>query len=147
MIHFFVEDIAFDSSAIHDTIPWLEHVAEAHAHSIFFINYIFCSDQYLLKINREYLDHNYYTDIITFDHRDSSSLPIESDIFISIERVKDNSNDLSVSFHDELLRVMVHGLLHLLGYDDHSDTDQKKMRSSENSYLNIYHSRFQNTAS
>jgi len=99
------------------------------------ITIIFCPDEYLLKINKEYLDHDYYTDIITFPYSDN---PLIADLFISIDRVKDNAIDHSVSFEEELRRVIIHGILHLCGYDDDTPSSQKKMREAENRYLNVW---------
>ena len=98
------------------------------------INYIFTSDQYLLDINKQYLNHDYLTDIITFNNSTSNNL-LEADIFISIERVKDNAKALQVQFIDELHRVMIHGILHLLGFDDKTEHDKAEMRKKENHYL------------
>jgi len=97
------------------------------------ISLIFCSDHYLLEVNRNYLKHDFYTDIITFNY---SSLPVISgDLFISIDRVKDNAEQFAVSFLHELMRVIFHGILHMVGYDDKSDMDQESMRKKENEYL------------
>lgn len=98
------------------------------------INYIFCSDDYLLKINQTYLDHDTYTDIITFDNSHTPS-EIAGDIFISVERVKENAQEYSVSFHNELYRVMAHGILHLCGYDDSTKEEIELMRERESHYL------------
>lgn len=100
------------------------------------INYIFCSDEQLLKINIEYLNHDFYTDIITFDYRENDI--ISGDIFISIDRIKENSNINKSNFEEELNRVLVHGILHIIGYKDKSIEDSKLMREKENYYLNIY---------
>ena len=97
------------------------------------INYIFCDDQYLLKKNQEYLQHDTFTDIITFDYTEKNRL--SGDIFISIERVKENAINFAVPFETELKRVIIHGILHLIGYKDSSDEDTKTMRSKENFYL------------
>lgn len=101
------------------------------------INYIFCSDAYLLKVNREYLGHDYYTDIITFELSERGE-PLIADIFISIDRVKDNSIFFEVSFKRELLRVIIHGMLHLCGYTDKSKAQKQKMRDLEDHYLDKY---------
>jgi rRNA maturation RNase YbeY len=90
------------------------------------LNYIFCSDNYLHQINVEYLDHDTLTDIITFDNSEEEET-IEGDIFVSVERVEDNAKDLNVQFDDEILRVLAHGLLHLCGYDDHTDEEEAEM--------------------
>lgn len=116
---------------------WLDIVAASEGFKISEINYIFCSDEYLLQINRQYLKHDYYTDIITFDNSENQEF-IEADIFVSTERVKENSHLEQTSFFSELLRVIVHGLLHLIGYDD-SNLDLKQlMRNMEDKYLDLY---------
>ena len=97
------------------------------------INYIFCDDDYLHKLNVEFLNHDTLTDIISFDY--SVGKIIQGDIFISIERVKDNASDFKVSFLEELHRVIIHGVLHFCGYKDKTDEDSKVMRSKENAYL------------
>jgi rRNA maturation RNase YbeY len=102
------------------------------------VNYIFCSDAYLLEINRRYLSHDYYTDVITFDYTDGKL--VSGDIFISIDTVSFNASDLDIDFDKELLRVMFHGVLHLLGYKDKSDEDIAKMRSAEDRCLSFFYS-------
>jgi len=97
------------------------------------LNYIFCSDKELLKINRQYLNHDYYTDIVTFDLSENQFTCGE--VYISIDRVRDNANSLNVSIISELLRVIIHGALHLCGYIDKTATDKKLMRRMENQYL------------
>jgi rRNA maturation RNase YbeY len=104
------------------------------------INYIFCSDQYLLKINKDFLQHNTYTDIITFQYT-ASKMPVQSDIYISVDRVKENARLYQTQFLQELYRVIFHGALHLCGYKDKSDKDVKLMRSKEDYYLSHYVSR------
>jgi len=102
------------------------------------VNYVFCSDKRLLKINQEFLHHNEYTDIVTFDLSESSS--ISAEIYISIERVRDNSASLQTSFTSELHRVIFHGALHLCGYSDKTDAKRRKMRAKEDFYLSLYFS-------
>lgn len=104
------------------------------------VNYIFCSDAYLLKINRDFLDHNTYTDIITFQYTPSKE-PVVSDIYISIDRVRENARQYHTSFKKELYRVLFHGILHLCGYKDKSEKDIQLMRSKEDHYLRNYVSR------
>lgn len=101
------------------------------------LNYIFCSDEYLLQINKNYLKHNFYTDIITFN---LSQTPAEmiGEIYISIDRVKDNATQLDVTIKEELHRVIFHGVLHLCGYKDKSPKHQKEMRAAEDRYLKLY---------
>ncbi|MEA5405848.1 rRNA maturation RNase YbeY [Arcicella sp. DC2W] len=137
MIVFFNEDIDFKFGQKNQLKAWLKKVAESEGFKMRNLNYIFCSDEYLHKINLEYLDHDTYTDIITFDNSEEEE-DIEGDIFVSIERVKDNSQELKTEFLDEFKRVLVHGLLHLCGYDDHSDEDEAQMRELESKYISIF---------
>jgi probable rRNA maturation factor len=101
------------------------------------INYIFCDDEYLLEINQQYLDHDTLTDIISFDYSVGNEL--HGDIYISIERVRDNASDFAVSFEEEFLRVMVHGILHYSGYKDKSEEDEQLMREKENDKIKLFH--------
>lgn len=137
MIVFFNEDINFKFQGKNIFKAWLKKVAEKEGFKVKNLNYIFCSDNYLHKINMEYLDHDTYTDIITFDNSEDESI-IEGDIFISIERVTENSQNLNTVFEDELKRVIVHGLLHLCGYDDHTPEDKTEMRRLESEYISIF---------
>jgi rRNA maturation RNase YbeY len=137
MINFFNEDINFKLKDKTLFKAWLKKVAEKEGFRINDLNYIFCSDQYLLQINLEYLDHDTYTDIITFDNSEDESI-LEGDIFVSIERIIDNSKTLNTSFDDEIKRVIIHGLLHLCGYDDKSIHDKAEMRLLESKYILIF---------
>jgi probable rRNA maturation factor len=119
---------------------WLEKVATSENKSIASITYVFCTDEYLLDINIRYLGHDYYTDIITFPYQEGMN--IKSDMFISLERVKENAAEFNVSFENELKRVMVHGLLHLMGYGDKTVSDAEKMRSKEDEYLLFFDEAF-----
>ena len=101
------------------------------------INYIFCSDQYLLVINKKYLNHDYYTDIITFN-MSTNSEPLMAEVYISVERVRENAKLLNIPVGDELLRVMFHGVLHLCGYNDKKPVQKLEMRERENHYLRLY---------
>lgn len=101
------------------------------------LSYIFCSDEHLLKINQEFLQHDFYTDVITFD-LGLNGAPIEGEIYISIDRVKDNARLMKLSFREELHRVMFHGALHLCGYKDKTSKDEQIMRKMEEKYLNLY---------
>jgi len=112
---------------------WLLQVVKNEGKSIEHLSYIFCTDEYLLNINRKYLKHDYYTDIITFPYQQGDIL--ESDIFISIDRVTENAKLFNIPKDEELRRVMVHGVLHLIGYDDHGEQNQKLMRQKEDEYL------------
>jgi probable rRNA maturation factor len=121
-----------------DFINWLSNVAKEENKSISTLNYIFCSDDYLLDINIKYLGHDYYTDIITFPYKEGDEL--ESDLYISLDRVKENAHDFMVTFDNELKRVMVHGLLHLMGYGDKSSDQTKIMREKEDHYIEKFES-------
>jgi len=101
------------------------------------LRYIFCSDEYLLQINKEHLNHNYYTDIITFDLSEESK-GVTGEIYISVDRVRDNAQNYDVSIKHELLRVIFHGALHLCGFKDKSNKDQQLMRKAEDKYLHYY---------
>ena len=101
------------------------------------IAYIFCSDEYLLKVNQDFLNHDYYTDIITFDMSDTMNI-IKGEVYISVERVKENAKNMDISFTNELHRVIFHGALHLCGYRDKVELDIEKMRNKEDFYINQY---------
>lgn len=120
-----------------DFANWLSEVISSELKNEGEINYIFCDDDYLLEINQQYLDHDTLTDIISFDYSVGNEL--HGDIFISIERVKDNAADFNVSFEDELKRVMVHGVLHYCGYKDKSDVDELLMRAKEEEKMKMFH--------
>lgn len=117
---------------------WIAKIIASEGKTMGEINYIFCDDDYLHEINVQYLDHDTLTDIITFDYTENNE--ISGDIFISVERVKDNANDFSVSFETELLRVMAHGILHLCGYKDKTDADSQQMRQKEEEKMGIFES-------
>jgi rRNA maturation RNase YbeY len=116
---------------------WIRKVITSESYVLGEINYIFCNDDYLHKINLEFLKHDTLTDIITFDNTVGTT--IYSDIFISIERVLDNAKDFEVSFEEELKRVIIHGVLHLCGYKDKSDSEAALMRSKENDNIKLFH--------
>jgi probable rRNA maturation factor len=137
MINFFCEDVNFSVPQVRKTKTWLKTIAQQEGFGLSDLNYLFCSDEYVLNINRQYLDHDFYTDIITFDNSELTS-QIEGDIFISIERIKDNANELGQNFETELRRVLAHGLLHLIGYNDLTDEQEFLMRQKEDFYLTIF---------
>lgn len=116
---------------------WIEDVIKKEKKTVGNITYIFCDDDYLLERNKEFLDHNTLTDIITFNYCIDNN--ISSDIMISIDRVKENSTTFENSFNKELKRVMIHGILHLIGYNDKSDKEKELMREKENFYLNMFY--------
>lgn len=136
MINFFYETdfkLELESKYIH----WLNRVVSSEDFEVGELNYIFCDDEYLLKVNQQYLDHDTYTDIITFDYRENDI--ISADIFISIERVRENAKSFKGSFKTELLRVMSHGLLHIMDYNDKTEEDIILMRSKEDSKIKLFH--------
>lgn len=116
---------------------WISRVIASESKELGEISYIFCDDEYLHKINVAYLNHDDLTDIISFDYSEGKIL--QGDIFISIERVKDNTHDFNVPFDEELKRVMIHGVLHYCGYKDKSEADEKIMRSKEDEKVAMFH--------
>jgi len=136
-INFFYEEVDFNLQQKNSITKWIKRIiSEESEKEILAINYIFCSDKFINKINTEYLAHDSYTDIITFNNSDNEYY-IDTDIYISIERVFENSRKYSENKMDELHRVMIHGILHLLGYMDSSDNEKKIMRKKENECLNL----------
>lgn len=133
-IQFFIET-EFTLSSEQELQHWLIDVLLSEAKELGYLNFILLSDDALLEMNKNYLDHEYYTDVITFDL--SNSDIISGEIYISIDRVIDNANELNKEVDDELHRVMVHGLLHLVGYDDKSPEDKELMTSKEDKYLHL----------
>ena len=136
MIQFCIEDITFSLKEKLKHKAWLNEVAKQEGKKILELSYVFCSDEYLLQINQEYLNHDTLTDIVTFDNSEDPK-KIEGDVFISIDRVKENGEKLGTS-ETELERVMVHGLLHLLGYKDKKKEDKALMTEKEDFYIKQY---------
>lgn len=116
---------------------WVSRIIESEKKIEGEINYIFCDDDYLLEINQQYLDHDTLTDIISFDYSVGNEL--HGDIFISIERVRENADEFNVSFDEELKRVMAHGVLHYCGYKDKTESDEQVMRSKEDEKIKMFH--------
>ncbi len=137
MIQFFAEDVEYDLPNPTKAKRWLKFVIESEGFSLNQLNYIFCSDEYLLNMNREHLQHDYYTDIITFDTSDDEK-EVEGEIYISTDRVVENAEAAKVKFDEELRRVIVHGVLHLVGYGDGDEPSTTKMRNKEDFYLKNY---------
>lgn len=135
MIRYFTEDIKFEFKDKLSNNRWLRLVASSEVKKLGDINIVFCSDNYILDVNMKYLQHDYFTDIITFDYCEGNVL--NGDLFISVDSVRENASYYGTEFPDELKRVMVHGILHLIGYDDHSEDDIKVMRSKEDYYLSL----------
>ena len=132
MINYFFENI--DTRTIHpDITAWLENLIITEDKKPGDISYIFCDDDYLLKVNQDYLDHDYYTDVITFDYVKGKT--ISGDIFVSLPRILENADLLAQDFEREFRRVLAHGVLHLCGYKDKSESDAREMREKEEFYL------------
>lgn len=136
MINIFFEDTAEIDLTNLKIEQNIEKLAKSENRTLGDISYILCSDNYLLDINRQYLNHDYFTDVITFDYSEENV--ISGDIFISVDTVADNAKEYNVTFEKELERVMVHGVLHLVGYNDKSDSEVKQMRAKENQYLSLF---------
>jgi len=133
-IFFFFEDVKKIDLEVSNDKQWILNCIKKYKKITGSINFIFCSDTYLLEINRKYLNHNYYTDIITFDYCEGDV--INGDIYISIDRVEDNSKKFNSVFSIELHRVMIHGVLHLVGLKDSTEEEKLVMRNAENLCLN-----------
>lgn len=133
-ISFFEEDIQYNLKDKIKVKQWIKDTIAAEGYQLDELTYIFCSDAYLLQINRQYLDHDTYTDIITFDNSSEKGI-ITGDIFISIDRIRENAAKFNQSVTDELHRVIIHGALHLLGYKDKTAIDSKNMTQMEDKYL------------
>lgn len=117
-------------------ISWIKSVLKQEGRTVGNISYLFCTDEYLLNINRQFLSHDFYTDIITFDYSEKNK--IEGEIFISVERVKENAKTFKQPFQKELMRTIIHGVLHLCGYKDKNPSDKKRMRLKEDEALSYY---------
>ena len=135
MVTYYTEDTHFSFKKKRLTNRWLKMVAESEVRRLGDISIIFCSDNHILDVNMKYLQHDYFTDIITFDYCEGNRL--SGDLFISVDSVRENAAFYGTAFPDELDRVMVHGLLHLIGYDDHTEEDIAVMRAKENYYLSL----------
>ena len=140
LLHSLIDIITFDHADVVYILKnkklvsdWLVSVIKKEGYLVGSINYTFCSDEYLLKINKKHLNHNTYTDIITFDLSENGI--ISSDVYISVDRVRENAKSLKTGIRNEMLRVIVHGVLHLCGYKDKTSNESKIMRGKEDNYL------------
>lgn len=135
MISFFYEtDFKINRAA--NWKKWIESAVNGEGYTTGEINYIFCDDEYLLQINIDYLQHDYYTDVIGFQYSEGKEL--SGDIYISTDRVKDNALENKISFDKELARVMIHGTLHFMEYKDKTDSEAEKMRKAEDKYIALF---------
>lgn len=137
MIAFYSADVPIPVRDRAKVKHWLRHVGKEWGFGFGSLSYIFCSDEYLLQMNKDYLQHDYYTDIITFPLDDSSE-EVNGECYISVDRVRDNAKENGVTFAAELRRVMVHGLLHLMGQNDKSEEESAQMRIAEDSSLRLW---------
>ena len=135
-IYFFTEVVNYTLRDKNKIRKWILNATISENYELTNVNYIFCSDSYLYKTNLEYLNHDTYTDIITFDNSEVVK-EISGDIFISIDRVKENSKTFKVTFKHELYRVMIHGILHLMGYKDGTQKEKELMKAKEDYYLSL----------
>ena len=135
-IRFFSDGVSFQPKGKRKISHWLRQVATKEGKKTGQLRYIFVSDEIILDINQKYLQHNYHTDIITFD--DSANDTISGEMYISIDTVRSNAKDYQVDFNNELLRVMIHGALHLCGYKDTTTEEQREMRAAEDKYLDDF---------
>lgn len=135
-VRFFSEEIRFKLSNPRKTASWIRNTVSSEKKELGELNFIFCSDEYLRSLNNQYLKHDTFTDIVTFDNSEVSGV-IEGDVYISVERVKENSNTFQSEFLRELNRVIIHGVLHLVGYTDKSTKDKATMRRKEDAYLSL----------
>ena len=133
MISYFAEDIKVPKFPKREISAWIKQVAELQNRKVGDISYIFCSDEKILEVNKQYLQHDYYTDIITFD--DSKEHTINGDIFISLDTVKSNAEELKIPFDKELRRILIHGILHLCGQKDKAPKDKAEMTRKEDEAL------------
>lgn len=134
MIQFFYENLSETVNTKYTV--WLEDIILSEGKKLGEINYIFCDDEYLLKVNQDYLQHDYYTDIITFDYVKGKT--ISGEIFVSLQRISENASTLSKNYEEELRRVLAHGILHLCGYKDKTEEEELLMRSKEDFYIAKY---------
>lgn len=135
MISYFTENCGKPAICTKRCSAWIKDIASKHGKTIGEIAYVFCDDAKILEVNRQYLGHDYYTDIITFDYCEDDKL--SGDIFISLDTVKSNSVTYGTDYYDELTRVIIHGILHLCGYKDKSDDESKAMRALEDAAIAV----------
>lgn len=132
-VYYYAEEVKFPAIKKRETTAWIKKVADKYGKKVGDISYIFCSDERILEVNREYLQHDYYTDIITFDYTEKDF--ISGDLFISLETVKSNSEKFGTEYKEELLRTIIHGILHLCGINDKGPGERELMEQNENAAL------------
>lgn len=134
-VQYFSEDVPFPKLKKRKTSNWIKEAIISEGKKPGVISFIFCSDDYLLEVNKKYLNHDYFTDIITFDYVENNT--VNGDIFISVDRVGENAIEFSKTIDDELHRILIHGILHLLGYKDKKKLDKKLMTEKEDYFLKV----------
>ena len=139
-VHFYFEKVGLTLKERGKLKCFINSLIAKEKKSLNNLNYIFCNDNTLLEINRKYLNHNFYTDVISFD-LSSSRKEILADIYISVDRIRENAKSFKITMEEELHRVMLHGLLHLCGYNDKTEGERKLIRKKEDFYLNLYFAR------
>mgnify|MGYP002524249392 CR=1 FL=1 len=139
-IRFASQDIDFELQKAENVKKWISRVIRLRGKRVGNISYLFCDDEHLLGVNQQYLNHDTYTDIITFDYVEDKY--VSGDMFISYDRVCDNAENFNVSRETELLRVMIHGVLHLVGYDDLTDEQETEIHKMEDFYIDVYNKKF-----
>ena len=137
LTNFFSEDKTFNLKDKKNIRELIKKICLEENKKLGFINCVFCSDNYLIEVNNKYLQHDYFTDIITFDHSENKK-NIEGDLYISVDRTKENAKKYKVDENSELIRVIIHGLLHLIGYKDKTKKEKALMSEKENKYLSLY---------
>ena len=140
MVNFFYEDDFNLSLNKKEVRFWIKNVVKKENKKLSYLNFVFCTDSYLLELTQKYLKHNSLTDVIAFDFSESKKT-IEGDVYISVDRVKENAKKYSPSFKKELLRVLLHGVLHLIGYKDKTKEQKKIMASKENVFVSVFNSK------
>jgi len=140
LVNFFYEDDFNLSLNKKEVRFWIKNVVKKENKKLSYLNFVFCTDSYLLELNQKYLKHNSLTDVIAFDFSESKKT-IEGDVYISVDRVKENAKKYSPSFKKELLRVLLHGVLHLIGYKDKTKEQKKIMASKENVFVSVFNSK------
>ncbi|WP_106831729.1 rRNA maturation RNase YbeY [Parabacteroides pacaensis] len=135
-VYYYAEEVKFPVIKKRETTAWIKKVADKYGKKVGDISYIFCSDERILEVNREYLQHDYYTDIITFDYTEKNV--ISGDLFISLETVKSNSEKFGTEYKEELLRTIIHGILHLCGINDKGPGEREIMEQNENAALALF---------
>ncbi|MDD3108154.1 MAG: rRNA maturation RNase YbeY [Alistipes sp.] len=138
-VNYYTEDCDFTFRGKGKTTAWIRQTAQQEGWRMGAVSIIFCSDPYLLEINRKYLQHDYFTDIITFDYGEAEQHTLSGDLMISLDTVRENAQQFGVTFENELQRVIIHGILHLCGHEDKTPQDFDRMKALENQYLAVFY--------